>query len=968
MKRRRNSLVAIATMTMVATALPTVGTAQDAPDPAEVGAFSELFVEPTIQGTITDEECIEGTEERTGQERTLCKPAAGTIAMLPDGRLMYHNALEGTEEVQVSIVAEYGVDAINDQSRVLDLNGGDPTWLSPETVGGGATPDPSGEETFLPPGVGNDGGTFDYNDGALFCSDITMLPDGRLMAVGGTNYYSEPDVTTDSDQDSVVELEGLNETRIFDPATNDWTQTGSMTYGRWYPTVVTQADGHAFVASGVTKLLKPVYASHPFDSGRNVVQTETYDPDTGEWTVNGDADQDPEPFTNPASRSLPLYPRLHLLPNGDIFYNAAGQVYNPQGQAIDQALWNMAATYDPDTETWSDLGIPTTLDGGDDIGGFRGSTTSIMMTLKPDDDGAYSSADFLTAGGIVGTTPGTYVGQTHSRISTVTVDGDDASLASRSTGSLNAPRWYGQSVLLPDDSVMVFNGASADEVVNPGTGIPLLTTERFDPVTEEWVEMADQTNPRTYHNTAILLPDGRVLLGGHAPISTAYLNNTTLPFGTSPADRDPTFQFYSPTYMFEDRPDLGGLSGLFDNGATVTLETVDADTVTSAVIVRQPTLTHLVDGDQRQVEVPIESRGDGEVAITVPSAEVVPPGGYMVFLREENEDGELIPSEAKLVTIGEDATVPTDRFEGADRVETAIEVAVGSFDRADTVLLARSDNFPDALTGAPLAVAEAAPLLLTPPDALDEGVADAIAQLGATDVIVLGGEQAITPAVVADLEGRDLEVRRVAGDNRFSTAVAIAEELGDTATSAWLAKGVDADPARGWEDALSAAPVAAHQGQPIFLTATDVLPPETAAALTAQQVERLTIVGGRAAVSQTTAAAASAGRQSTRLGGADRYETSAIVHRVAIDVGMSADNLWIATGRNFPDSLAAGPAVAAAGDSLLLVDGLAFRNSERVKPRLEELAGTTNSVTVVGGESAIRAAVERAVLNLLRAE
>lgn len=972
----RPSFMSAAAVAMVATMLPAAGVAQDPGNPLEVGQFSPLFVEPTIEGQATSEECIAGTDDRTGQERQLCKPAAGTVALLTDGRYLYHNALEGTEEVQLSIVAEYGSDSINDQSRVLDLNDGNPTWLSPSEIGGGAKPDPSGEETLLPPGTTNDADV-DYNSGALFCSDITMLPDGRLMSVGGTNYYTEPaivDADGDGDADGAVELVGLNEARIFDPATNDWTQTGSMTHGRWYPTLVTQADGNTFVASGVTKLLKPVYTSHPLDSGDNVQFTETYDPETGEWTVNGEGDV---ALMNDAARPLPLYPRLHMLPNGNIYYNAAGQVFNPAGQSYLEGLWNIAASYDPDSQSWSDLGIPgmdtDPTDGNpvDEIGGavgagFRGSTTSIMMTLKQNETGTYDKAEFLTAGGILGVSPGSYQAVPFSRIDTVEVDGENEQLSSRNTGSLAQPRWYGQSVLLADDSVIVFSGASADEVVNPGTGVPVTITERFDPATETWTQMAEQTNPRTYHNTAILMPDGRVLVGGHAPISTAYLNNTTLPLGTSPADRDPTFQFYSPPYIFEDRPDLTRVQGVVDNGRTVKLRTADAATVDNVLIVREPTLTHLVDGDQRSVEVPITRRNNNSVEITIPESEVLPPGGYMIFLREENADGEMIPSEAQQVLLGERASVPSKRLDGENRVATSVKVSQDSFTSADTVLIARSDNYPDALAGAPLAAKEEAPLLLTAPNALDSQVSGEIARLGATRAIVLGGPEAIDESVVSSLEADGLTVERVAGENRFATAVEIADALGATASSAYLTKGADPDPARGWEDALTVAPLAAFQGRPILLTRTDSLPSETADALESQKVDQVTVVGGLQAVSAGVESQAAVGRQTRRLAGVDRYDTSAIVHREAMAAGMSAANLWIATGRNFPDSLSAGPAVAAAGDSLLLVDGQALSNAERVKPRLRELAGITQSLTTVGGEVAVREAVERAVLDLLR--
>ena len=48
--------------------------------------------------------------------------------------------------------------------------------------------------------------------------------------------------------------------------------------------------------------------------------------------------------------------------------------------------------------------------------------------------------------------------------------------------------------------------------------------ELFDPITNRYRPVASQAAPRTYHNTAALLPSGEVLVGGHAPISTLYLN------------------------------------------------------------------------------------------------------------------------------------------------------------------------------------------------------------------------------------------------------------------------------------------------------------------------------------------------------------------------------------------------------------------------------------------------------------
>jgi len=85
-----------------------------------IGTFSAPFAEPTIEGVSTSEKCI-----TTATGSKVCKPAAGTLALLRDGRLIYFDALEGTENVNLSIVTDFGTVSVNDQTRVLALSAGD---------------------------------------------------------------------------------------------------------------------------------------------------------------------------------------------------------------------------------------------------------------------------------------------------------------------------------------------------------------------------------------------------------------------------------------------------------------------------------------------------------------------------------------------------------------------------------------------------------------------------------------------------------------------------------------------------------------------------------------------------------------------------------------------------------------------------------------------------------------------------
>lgn len=578
-----------------------------------------------------------------------CKPSAGSIALLPDNRMVYFNALESTENVEFNIVKEYGDVAVNDQTRVLTLGGnGVASWTRPVNVDGGAknpTNDTDGGAGDPTTGISPDDGA--RNDGALFCAHLVNLYDGRVMAAGGTDYYTEL---------GAVELEGLKNTRIFNPANDTWTQADLMSWGRWYPTMTTLANGNVFIVSGVRKLLKPVYADRPADeSGRNETHTEIFQPGCnegrGKWTDQGETGR----------RSLPLFARLHLLPNNEVLYAAGGQAFNPAGQSYDMALfWDQMAVFNATTKSWRAIGTP----GSAPYLGFRGSTSNVMLPLVPDADGGYPKAEFLTMGGTYGLSPGSPVPIAVSRVDTVNLAaGVVTTMETRNVGSLAKARWYGHGVLLPTGKVMLFSGADMDEVISPGSGAPNMQTEIWDPATGNWTPMALQGKARTYHNSEFLLPDGRIMVGGHGPISNNYSMNFELP-GKSPQGRDPSFEIYSPPYVFMPRPGISSLgSSTVAPGATLTINTPNAASIASdgfVTLMRRTAITHLVDGDQRSVVLRIIGSTGSSLTVQIPDNDaaknqaVVPPGHYMLFVVNK-VGGELVPSvSAPLLITGAD--------------------------------------------------------------------------------------------------------------------------------------------------------------------------------------------------------------------------------------------------------------------------------------------------------------------------
>lgn len=666
----------------------------DTAQAAEGGSFSNPFVEPVIYfpggGKVTtDEKCLpDPNPPATGQD-IQCKPTAGSIAVLPDGRFLYWNALEGTENSEL-FVSDHGDQEVwSDQSRVLTLGANDtPTWLRPEHDRGGAIPQPI-SPLLKPLVIADQPG----NNGTMFCANNVHLPDGSVMVFGGTIYYAEPS----------IELEGTKAVRVFDWKANDWFQVDYMSHGRWYPAGVPLKNGDVFVAGGVRKLEKPIYPDDPLGSGDNVRETETYSLKNKKWTVNG---AETTPGEHTGNRSLPLMPRLHLLPNNHVSFNGAGQAWSPNGQSYRQVTWNLVATYDPDTKAWTERGFagfpfevnetsagqiianleatpigspisPTTVNDPDQlmnaIGnlvtvrptdptkvsnaagvGSRLSTFEVPLLLDPENN--YKKFEILTSGGTVGgtllTNPGTYAATNLSRIDTFTVDGDNIEYESRFTGQLNHARWFSSGVLLPNGQVMAFSGADRDEVIFPGIEAHIKVAELFDPATETWTNMAEAHNGRTYHNTAILMPDGRVLVGGHAPIPTGYVSHMTPP-GTfiGPNDgRDPTFEIYSPPYASETRPNLANRdqtrTPAYGDGFEIS--TKDASAIKSVVLMRMTSLTHVNDCEQRGVKLDFSKVGAEKLKARIPTnPAIVPPGYWMMFL--VTADG--VPSKGQMVKI-----------------------------------------------------------------------------------------------------------------------------------------------------------------------------------------------------------------------------------------------------------------------------------------------------------------------------
>lgn len=593
--------------------LPASGT------PAQVGEWLPPFSE---DGAFND-------APPSTLEESARYPTAVSVAVLPDGRIAYWNGVQGSEAANISLVFQAPIPE-ESKSRVLDLGAYLASGADPRATASWSTPDPE------------DGG-----GGDLFCSDQRQLPDGRVIAVGGSDWSNEDEALGLPERLGRTELYGRKNARILSADGATWAQAAEMHHGRWYPTLLTLPDGRLFVASGVRRL---VYNSSLAPGANppgnllpeNVRETEVYDPATNTWTDNGDS----------GTSVLPLFARLHLLPNGKVLYPAAGQTWNPMGEDHQQTEFNNQKWYDPATNAWTDLGTATL--------GIRGGAFSVMLPLRPDAAGNYGEAKILIGGGTLGTPPGSYVSNPLTEIVTWSDDGPGG--VTREMGpTLNNSRWYSSGVVLPTGEVVAVNGADRDEVVDPGAELPVRQAELYDPAQNKWIPLASGARDRTYHNTAILLADGSVLVGGHSPIPAHYgshANHVGPPFANN--FKDPSFEILRPPYLFRgERPKIQSVGGVAKLGETLDIKTPDWDDPTLEVVLsRLPAATHVTDADQRTVEVAVAGRRappggspNGTVTVNVPSSSsVLTPGNYYAFLIKDNGQGPT-PSVAKIVKV-----------------------------------------------------------------------------------------------------------------------------------------------------------------------------------------------------------------------------------------------------------------------------------------------------------------------------
>jgi putative cell wall-binding protein len=295
---------------------------------------------------------------------------------------------------------------------------------------------------------------------------------------------------------------------------------------------------------------------------------------------------------------------------------------------------------------------------------------------------------------------------------------------------------------------------------------------------------------------------------------------------------------------------------------------------------------------------------------------------------------------------------PVSRIEGATRYDVAVGISQKAYPTtANTVYVVTGENYPDALSAAPAAVKEKAPLLLTTKSSIPASVTTEIQRLKPSKIVVVGGPDTVSNSVLAQLDGLATgDAIRVSGDTRYATSRAIVDYAfgSDGASLAYVATGAN------FPDALSASAAGGKLGAPVILVngVASSVDAATTSLLTDLGVDDVKIAGGTTSVVPgIETALRSTVATVSRVAGETRFDTSVSINRDAFTTSTRA---FLATGYNFPDALAGAAYAGATGAPLYVVPGDCVPAD--VLADLDTLG--VDQVTLLGGPAALTSAVQ----------
>ncbi|KAL5578024.1 hypothetical protein UlMin_019723 [Ulmus minor] len=426
-----------------------------------------------------------------------------------------------------------------------------------------------------------------------WCSSGSVLPNGTLIQTGGYN-------------------DGDHTVRTFTPCVDnycDWVEIpNSLAERRWYATNQILPDGRIIIIGGRKQYNYEFFPQNPGNPPLFSHYPNTFFLDFLRQTTDFDENN--------------LYPFVHLLPDGNlfIFANTRSILFNYNQNLI-------LKEFPP---------IP-----GGDPRNYPSSGSSVLLPL--DENKATTEVEIMICGGAPRYAHGPAMqGMFIRALNTcgrlmVTQQNPNWIME-----NMPIPRVMGDMVILPSGEVIIINGATLGtagwEAAHNPVMNPLIYSPSAQP-NERFTIMEPSARARLYHSTAILVPDGRVFVGGSNP--HVFYNFSDVEYPT-----DLTLEAFSPPYLSAEyqkfRPKIQTIDEIvrYQQSFSV-IFTIEEYTTLDALSVRiiAPSFsTHSFSMNQRMVALKLMSVSSAEssyynaTVVGPATSAIAPPGYYMLFV------------------------------------------------------------------------------------------------------------------------------------------------------------------------------------------------------------------------------------------------------------------------------------------------------------------------------------------------
>ena len=446
-------------------------------------------------------------------------------------------------------------------------------------------------------------------DTDLFCSGHVFLADGRWLIIGGE--LPNPGMGEDLHGHGGMSGGGERACWMYRPSSRIWTRVTDLNLdpdgnlfsgGRWYPGAATLYDNQVIAVGGHPNV-REIYTTETQRHNNNT--PERYSPRQNSWTLM-------TAETTAVTGTRDEYQRIFLMPNGRIFFATVVKEFNRFFNPYQGTFHNQ-------------FGPPS------DGMYFQGSNGSaVLLPLLPGD----------------GYRPRVLVCNAEQPQRIDLGDFDD-SAHWENAGTRDDDDWpefdpvperhHACATLLPDATVFVSGGTDTDGSDATRQAGAVLPGEIYDPAIDwdagqydpdsqgEWTRVQPASVARHYHSVALLMQNGTVwTAGSNGP-------------GGGAENQERRIEVYRPPYCARlGRPELTSIPDRIVYGASFEVRTPQAATIQRVVLLRNGSVTHAFNYDQRYITLAFSHAGGDRLIATAPAhSALAPPGNYMLWIVDQ---------------------------------------------------------------------------------------------------------------------------------------------------------------------------------------------------------------------------------------------------------------------------------------------------------------------------------------------